>query len=158
MNGPIDADTFARHVAEHRSRHNRSLRAAADEAGVPFNTLSRAEKGHLPDLANFARLVTWMGQDPADYLRAPSTVRSVSTVDQVREVLHADPALDRAAAEQIAGLVAQLYGTLARRPSPIVHVQAASTFTPPAAALLGSLLGRLQDGVSVVDAEPGWAT
>lgn len=154
----IDADSLARHTARYRAERGLSLRAAAEESGVPFNTLSRMEKGHLPDVANFARLVTWIGQDPADFLCGPRPKRATSTVDAVRDVLHADPQLSTAGAEQIAGLVEQLYRTLVVPAGPITHVQIAPTLVPGAAARLGDLLGELADRLIGVQTEPGWAS
>lgn len=46
--------------AERRSRRL-SLRDVSDETGVSVNTLSRVERGHLPDLKNYQRLVNWLG-------------------------------------------------------------------------------------------------
>ena len=40
-------------VAAHRRDRGLSLRRAAEETGVAFNTLARIEKGHVPDLATF---------------------------------------------------------------------------------------------------------
>ena len=48
-------------VKDERDRRGMSLREAADETGVPFNTLARVEKGHVPDLPKFKRLVEWCG-------------------------------------------------------------------------------------------------
>ena len=58
---PIDVDELARRVREHRNQCQLSLRAPANEAGVPVNTLSRVERGFLPDLANYARITAWLG-------------------------------------------------------------------------------------------------
>ena len=48
------------------------LRAAAGQSGVPFNTLARVEKGDLPDLANFRRIVE-PGVTPTSPTRPPAT-------------------------------------------------------------------------------------
>src|SRR4051812_6665104 len=57
---PIDIKALGLLVRNERERRGRlSLRAAAEQADVPFNTLARVEKGDLPDLANFRRIVAW---------------------------------------------------------------------------------------------------
>jgi transcriptional regulator with XRE-family HTH domain len=155
----IDADALARQTARHRAARGLSLRAAAEESGVPFNTLSRMEKGHLPDVANFARLVTWLGSDPAEFFRGARPVRTMGTVDAVRDVLHGDPLLPAAAAEQIAGLVEQLYSTLVVTAGQgLVHLHVAPTLVPAAAARLGEVLGQMERRAAMLgDVEPGWA-
>ena len=50
-------------VLAERSRRGMSLRKAARDTGIPFNTLARVEKGHVPDLPKFKRLVEWCGAD-----------------------------------------------------------------------------------------------
>lgn len=138
----VNARELSRLVREHRTRAGLSLRAGAEQSGVPFNTLARVEKGHLPDLANFARLARWAGFDP-DVILGRTQVREDDPVAAVRAILHADPTLNENAAESIAGLVASMHANLARPSSPVVHVHAAQTFTPAAGAMVGDLLRRM---------------
>lgn len=44
-------------------RHERklSLRAAADEVGVSFNTLARVERGSMPSGHNYEAIMSWLG-------------------------------------------------------------------------------------------------
>ena len=44
------------------------VRAAAKEIGISPATLSRIENGHVPDLATFAKICKWLGEDPAQFL------------------------------------------------------------------------------------------
>lgn len=160
MDDPIDAEELRRRVVERRQELGLSLRAAAEDSGVPFNTLSRVEKGHLPDLANFSRLVAWVGLDPAGFFRATPRVRTESTPAAIRTSLHADQHLSEQAADQIAEIVAQLYRKLATQVGDsAVHLRAQTTFTPAAAKLMDSLVEQLQDALLADDtlgAEPGW--
>src|SRR5258708_74024 len=50
--------------ATRRKRHL-SLRDLADLIGVSLNTLSRVERGQMPDLKNYQRIVEWL-ELPAD--------------------------------------------------------------------------------------------
>ena len=55
-------------VAAERTRRGFSLRQAADDIEIPFNTLARVEKGHIPDLQKFKKLVEWCGADIQQFL------------------------------------------------------------------------------------------
>jgi transcriptional regulator with XRE-family HTH domain len=160
VDDPVDAEELRRRVTDRRRELGMSLRAAAEDSGVPFNTLSRVEKGHLPDLANFSRLVAWVGQDPSEFFRATPVLHTESTPAAIRTSLHADRHLTPEAADQIADLVNQLYSKLAVQVGDAaVHLRAKTTFTPTAAELMDSLVEQLQDALLADDAlgaEPGW--
>ncbi len=133
-------------VRRHRSERGMSLREAADESGVPFSTLSRIEKGRLPDLVNFRRIVEWLGVPVDDLFSPGASVEATPSV--IAEHLRADPALSPDAASKIAEIVRDLYDNLAvpdRRLA--VHLRAAKTFSPPALLLLTSLLDDMQDAL-----------
>jgi len=103
-------------VRKERERRGRlSLRAAAEQADVPFNTLARVEKGDLPDLANFRRIVAWLGLPPERFFQPPQ-IRTENTPDVIAYHLARDPNLtDAAAAEKIAGLVREFVRQPGRR-------------------------------------------
>ncbi|MBX6750983.1 MAG: helix-turn-helix transcriptional regulator [Micromonosporaceae bacterium] len=148
MDEPIDIKTLGLLVRRERERRGRlSLRAAAEQADVPFNTLARVEKGELPDLANFRRIVAWLGVPPERFFDPPR-VRTESTPEVIALHLARDPNLSEAAAEKIASLVRELYGALASaEPGVSVHLRASHTFVPAAARKLGELLERIQEAV-----------
>ena len=144
MGEPVDIDQLQELVTSERKRRGLSLRAAAAQADVPFNTLARVEKGHLPDLANFRRIVEWLGLPPERFFQ-PSRVRTEDTPDVIAHHLAHDPNLSAAAAGKIAGLVRELYASLAMTDRAVkVHLRAASTFTPDASRLLSELLHEIQ--------------
>ena len=74
-------------LVEHRRALGLSLRAAADDSGVPFNTLSRVEKGPPADLANFSRLELEQKLARDDQQRA--TKRIAKLTDQRSKLLTA---------------------------------------------------------------------
>lgn len=161
MDEPIDVDKLRARVVDYRRERGLSMRAAAAESGVPLNTLSRVEKGHLPDLTNFTRLVTWAGLDLSTILRGPQrTDRAESTTDTIRASLRSDPHLTEQAATQIADLVNNLYASLATPGVDAqVHLRAESTFTPGAAQQLGDILDDMHNALLADDAlgsQPGW--
>ncbi|MEY9912812.1 transcriptional regulator with XRE-family HTH domain [Catenulispora sp. MAP12-49] len=144
MDEPVDVSALQWLVQRHRADRGLSLRAAAEASGVPFNTLARVEKGHLPDLANFRRIVEWLGLPPERFFEPPR-IRTESTPEIIAYYLSRDPNLSDAAADRIASLVRELYDTMAEPENAIqVHLRAASTFTPHAARALGDLLETIQ--------------
>lgn len=133
-------------VASERNRRGMSLREAALATGIPFNTLARVEKGHVPDLPKFKRLVEWCGADINQFFEPQE--KSTTTTDIVAEHLRADRDLPPEAADRIAGIVNDLYKALARPPEvAAVHLRAAKTFRPDAASALGALLTDLNQAL-----------
>jgi transcriptional regulator with XRE-family HTH domain len=49
-------------------RGGRGIREVAREIGVSSATLSRVERGHLPDLDTFSKVCKWLGVDPGQVL------------------------------------------------------------------------------------------
>jgi transcriptional regulator with XRE-family HTH domain len=142
---PIEIELLGRLVHTERLKRGRlSLRAAAEQAEVPFNTLARVEKGDLPDLANFRRIVHWLGLSPERFFQPPR-IRTENTPELIAHHLARDPHLTDAAAEKIAGLVRELYANLASNDRPVrVHLRAATTFKPEASRKLSNLLEQMQ--------------
>ena len=134
-------------VKDERDRRGMSLREAADETGVPFNTLARVEKGHVPDLPKFKRLVEWCGTDINQFFELHE--KTVTTTDLIAEHLRSDRNLPDEAADQIAEIVRGLYKALVR-PQKIcaAHLRAAKTFRPEAARELGLLLNDLNEALT----------
>lgn len=129
---------LGKRLAARRKRLGASLRDVSAEAGVSVNTLSRVERGHLPDLANFRRIQTWLGE------ANPMTREVVSIPEVIGAHLRTDPLLPEDAAERIAGIVKDLYQALSKAPPATpVHLRAARTFTPEAAQELGDILSRM---------------
>jgi transcriptional regulator with XRE-family HTH domain len=58
----ISPEELGQRVA--RKRGSMGIRAAAAEIGVSSATLSRVERGHLPDSRTLGRICIWAGVDP----------------------------------------------------------------------------------------------
>ncbi len=144
--GKLELNNLGRLVVAERDRRGMSLREAATSIGIPFNTLARVEKGHIPDLPKFKRLVEWCGVDIKHFFELKE--KAVATTDLIAEHLRSDRNLPAGAAEQIAGIVNDLYQALAQ-PQKVsaVHLRAATTFRPDAARALGALLNDLHDAL-----------
>ena len=59
-------ESLGQMVADKRGRAG--IRATAREIGLSPATLSRVERGQMPDLANFTRICRWLELDPARVL------------------------------------------------------------------------------------------
>ena len=62
----ISLETLGRKVAEKRG--GVGIRAAAQVVGISPATLSRVERGFLPDLATFAKVCQWLEISPGEVL------------------------------------------------------------------------------------------
>ena len=140
-------EDLGRLVSQRRTELKLSLREASEASGVPVATLSRIEQGRMPDLATFQRVVQWLGVPAARFFDA--TERVESTPEAIAEHLMADPALPQGAADKIAGIVRDLYQSLAATDKQVaLHLRAAKTFTPPALRLLTGLLDEMQTALA----------
>jgi transcriptional regulator with XRE-family HTH domain len=119
-----------------------TLRDLADEIDVSLNTLSRVERGYLPDLRNFQRIVDWL-EVPAEIFLEPSR-DELTTPEVIARHLRSDQRLSRDAASKIAGLVEDMYRNLVEEPRLAVHLRSAKTFTPAAGVLLSEILSDMQ--------------
>jgi transcriptional regulator with XRE-family HTH domain len=129
-----------------RRREKRlSLRDLADQTGVSFNTLSRVERGHVPDLKNFQRIVDWLELPPETFF-APDDA-TASTPQSIARHLLADKRLSEVAASKIAEVVNEMYGKLAKEPLLAAHLRSAKTFTPEAGAKLAEVLADIQASI-----------
>ena len=123
-----------------RRRRRMSLRDLADEIGVSFNTLSRVERGHLPDLTNYNRIVSWLSA-PGLALFGNDEGEAKSTPEMLAKHLYTDPRLKPEQATQMVALIQDMYDKLAApRPAFAVHLRSGQTFLPEAGNLLSSAL------------------
>lgn len=126
--------------AERRKRRL-SLRDLADEIGVGFNTLSRVERGHVPELKNYNRIVKWLGA-PGQALFEDSQIAR-STPELIAKHIYGDVRLEPKAANEMMALVQELYAKLAApTPAFAVHLRSSQTFLPEVGRLLA---GALED-------------
>lgn len=48
-------------------RGSMGVRAAAHEIGISPSTLSRVERGHVPDVATIDKICSWLGEDSTKF-------------------------------------------------------------------------------------------
>jgi transcriptional regulator with XRE-family HTH domain len=136
---------LGRALKAERRRRRLSLREVSYETGISVNTLSRVERGYLPDLKNYQRLIDWLGVPADTFLETGKPESPAGTPDLVARHFRSDPALTPEAAEQLTSLVQDMYSQLvSERPRLAAHMRSAQTFTPAAAALLADILSDMQ--------------
>jgi transcriptional regulator with XRE-family HTH domain len=144
MSDPHTPELSAALKAERRKRRL-SLREVSYETGISVNTLSRVERGYLPDLKNYQRLIDWLGVSADTFLEASMPESPAGTLDLVARHFRADPGLTPEAAEKLTSLVQDMYSKLvSERPRLAAHMRSAQTFTPAAGALLADILSDMQ--------------
>jgi transcriptional regulator with XRE-family HTH domain len=62
----VTLQTLGRLLAEQRG--SRGVREVAKEIGISHSTLSRVERGFLPDLDTFGKICKWLNVDPGEIL------------------------------------------------------------------------------------------
>ena len=125
-----------------RREQGLSLRDLATETGVSLNTLSRVERGHVPDLKNFRRIVDWLDVPADSFLLSDADL--TATPEVIARHLRSDRLLSPEAAVQIAKIVEEMYHELAGSRRPLtVHLRSAKTFTPAAGTLLAEILHEM---------------
>lgn len=62
----LTLQTLGRKLAEQRG--GRGVREVAKEVGISHATLSRVERGYLPDLETFSKICRWLNVDPGEML------------------------------------------------------------------------------------------
>jgi transcriptional regulator with XRE-family HTH domain len=130
-------------LRQRRMKLGWSLRRAAAEIGVSFNTVARVEKGYQPDLDNYRKLAAWLGV--AD---AGGVTVATDPLDTAISHLQRDPALSRDAADRIGRVMREMYEALARpTQASAVHLRTASTLRPQAARLLGEVLADMRQAL-----------
>lgn len=65
----ISLQTLGTRVLEMRG--SRGVRETAREIGISHSTLSRVERGFLPDLETFSKICKWLQINPAEVLGLP---------------------------------------------------------------------------------------
>ena len=96
----ITLQTLGRKIIDKRGE--KGIRETAKTIGISHGTLSRLERGHLPDLETFAKVCKWLRIDPAEILGVNPQSRTAATA-----AVHCrkDQALAPATAEALAHLI-----------------------------------------------------
>jgi transcriptional regulator with XRE-family HTH domain len=118
-----DEIQLAKRVRAKRRSKGLSIRAAAAEANVSAPTLSRVERGHVPERDTLLRLARWAGVriDPVLHEGTARTRNTAvhgpdaSTLEAVELHLRADKNLSRDDAEALSEMFRLAYGALVQK-------------------------------------------
>jgi transcriptional regulator with XRE-family HTH domain len=119
----IDPVELGDRVRAKRRSKKFSIREAAEEIGVSAPTISRVERGHLPERENLLRLARWAGVriDPVLHDSARRVRNALvhgpdaSTVEAVELHLRADKNLSRDDAEALSEMFRLAYDALSAK-------------------------------------------
>jgi len=119
----IDPVELGDRVRAKRRSKKLSIREAAEEVGVSAPTISRVERGHLPERENLLRLARWAGVriDPVLHDNARQARNALvhrpdaSTVEAVELHLRADKNLSRGDAETLSEMFRLAYDALSSK-------------------------------------------
>lgn len=83
-------------------RGGRGIREVAREIGISHATLSRVERGYLPDLDTFGKICKWLKIDPGEVLEVkPATHSSPKVTVHFRKEQTLTPKTAKALAQMI---------------------------------------------------------
>lgn len=72
----INLKSLGRRITEKRGANG--IRAAAAEIGISPATLSRVERGNLPDIETFKKICTWLAINPGEVLGFKPSAKTAS--------------------------------------------------------------------------------
>jgi len=96
----ISLDVLVQEIKKKRA--GKGIREAAEEIGISAATLSRVERGNLPDLETFKRICKWVEVDPGQVLGYQPAASSVAIA---RVHFKKDSAISEETAKALASLI-----------------------------------------------------
>ncbi|MFD2788021.1 helix-turn-helix domain-containing protein [Hymenobacter rubripertinctus] len=120
MSQEINADALAEAIVRHREAKKLTGRAAAAEMDhVSPSTLSRIERGSLPDLDTYMRICRWLEVDPAHFASVPAGKKSADTESVLKKEdiithLRADKLLTQQTREALITMIEVAYAAARR--------------------------------------------
>jgi transcriptional regulator with XRE-family HTH domain len=86
-------------------RGEKGVRETAKEIGISSATLSRVERGHLPDLETFKKICKWLGVDPGEVFGFSPSPASSQRTPTVAVHFKKDRSLEPATAQALAQMI-----------------------------------------------------
>lgn len=99
----LTIQALGRRLVEKRGA--KGVREIAREIGISPATLSRVERGHLPDLETFKKICKWLGVDPGDVFGFSSSPASAQSTPTVAVHFKKDRSLEPATAQALAQMI-----------------------------------------------------
>ena len=104
----ISLESIGLKVLENRG--DRGVREVAKEIGLSPATLSRVERGHIPDLETFSKICRWLRIDPAIVLGMDGQTKP--PVASIQTHFRKDDAVQAATATALADLIVKAHKAL----------------------------------------------
>lgn len=124
MQHEINVNALAEAIQRHRGDKKLTVRAAADQMeNVSPSTLSRIERGSLPDLDTYMRICRWLNVDPVHFANKPigkeETVRkSELMTEDIIVHLRADKLLNQQTRDALITMIEVAYAAARRNVLP----------------------------------------
>jgi len=124
MQHEINVNLLAEAIQRHRDAKKLTVRSAADQMeNVSASTLSRIERGSLPDLDTYMRLCRWLDVDPSYFAIEPTNKtetpkESSLKTDDIIVHLRADKLLNHSTREALITMIEVAYAAARRNVLP----------------------------------------
>ncbi|GGH42568.1 hypothetical protein GCM10007423_39270 [Dyadobacter endophyticus] len=124
MQHEVNVKALGEAIQRHRDAKKLTVRAAAEQMeNVSASTLSRIERGNVPDLDTYMRLCRWLEVDPSffavDVTDKPQTVKeSALKTDDIIVHLRADKLLNHSTREALITMIEVAYAAARRNVLP----------------------------------------
>jgi transcriptional regulator with XRE-family HTH domain len=125
MQHEINISALGEAIQRQREAKKLTVRAAAEQMdSVSASTLSRIERGSLPDLDTYMRICRWLGVDPAYFAVEPVTNKAAldqgSTLKKEDIIVHlrADKLLNQQTREALITMIEVAYAAARRNVLP----------------------------------------
>lgn len=120
MSHEVNIRALSEAIQRHREKHDLTVRSAAAEMeNVSSSTLSRIERGSLPDIDTYMRICRWLGVSPSEFAiektssRATKKQSALSTEDIVVH-LRADKLLNQSTRDALITMIEVAYAAARR--------------------------------------------
>lgn len=115
MNSLINRNEFAEAIKRRLTDEKLTQKEAAASAGVHPSTFSRIVQGDRCKFVNFARICDWLGCPPERYMDREILKASGNVLENIKEIIHADPHLSNEDKDRLWHLFEAMYGSLTKK-------------------------------------------
>lgn len=107
--GSFDAEAFYQALDSTRDARKKNWKQVAEESGISASTFTRMAQGKRPDVDSLARLVTWSGLNPNDYVVSPKGRADVEPMAVISTLLKGDKNLSPESAAALEKVIRAAY-------------------------------------------------
>ena len=107
--GSFAADAFYEALDATRDARKKTWKQVGEESGVSASTFTRMAQGRRPDVDSLAKMVSWSGLDPNDYVVTPGRKRSAESLAVISTLLKGDKNLTPESAAALEKVIRAAY-------------------------------------------------